>query len=72
MIGVLERWVKSCCLTGELWNVRVTEEVALGTCLRAEVMAKGRRRTNVAILLVLGVASGRSEEDGAAATLNSL
>lgn len=50
---MVERWVKRCWLTGELlWKVRVVEEAALlGSCLRADVRAKGRRRTKDAMVL---------------------
>lgn len=51
-MGVLERWLKSCCLTGELWKARAAGELALGSCLRAEVMAKGLRRTKDAISMM--------------------
>lgn len=52
-MGALERWVKSCCLMGELWNARAAGEEAFGSCLRADVMAKGLRSTKDAMLMML-------------------
>lgn len=42
---------------GTLWNARVVDEVALGSCLMTAETAKGLRRTNamIAVLVVTSV-----------------
>ena len=44
MDGVVFEWKLKGL--GELWNARVDGAVALGSCLRQVVMAKGLRRMN--------------------------